>query len=428
MTQDLSPDQFPPLDKPGRTAGSGRVVIAGMIGSCALGVGLGLWARPAPPAPPAAAIALVAEPPRPALQIVVDDTPAPMGQLLEVLPADLATPVKPHGPPRLMPVEPQAPRVAAGLVKVDAVIAAPSPVETPTIVLPPVAPPRVTPAVKVEPAPRIEPAPKPKVQKAKVEKIEKPKVEKPKVEKAKVEKVEPKPRPLPKAKVAVAKPAKVETLARVEKPARPKAAKLAKVEKPKAVRLAKAEPKKKPAAKTAEARPKRVAVLVKAAKATPKKIATKTRTVAAKKKPVQVAAAKPQASKARPVQAKAVLVRKPKVERPKVEGARAPARRPVVPRGEGPMRVARADACASPDPGEAVVCADRRLAARDRQLQQAYRNAEAAGVPTTALRRQQARWVQARAAAAREAPWAVEDVYEARISELNDLSRDATEN
>ena len=90
------------------------------------------------------------------------------------------------------------------------------------------------------------------------------------------------------------------------------------------------------------------------------------------------------------------------------------------------MRVAR-NTCASPDPGEAMVCSDSRLAARDRQLQQAYRNAEAAGVPASALRRQQARWVQARAAAARDAPWAVEDVYEARISELNDLSRDARE-
>ena len=92
------------------------------------------------------------------------------------------------------------------------------------------------------------------------------------------------------------------------------------------------------------------------------------------------------------------------------------------------MRVARNDACASADPGEAAVCADRSLSARDRQLQRAYRNAEAAGVPASALRRQQDRWLQARAAAAREAPGAVEDVYVARISELNDLTRDAREN
>ena len=113
---------------------------------------------------------------------------------------------------------------------------------------------------------------------------------------------------------------------------------------------------------------------------------------------------------------------------PPVQKAAPPPTRRIAPRGEGPMRVAKADPCSVADPGEALVCADRRLAARDRQLQQAYRDAEAAGVPASALRRQQARWIQARAAAARDAPWAVEDVYVARISELNDLSRDAREN
>jgi len=413
MSQDLSPDQNPPPGKAERPAAPGRVVVAGMIGACALGVSLGLWARPAPPAPPAA-LPAQAEPPRPTLQIVVDDTPAPMGSLLEVLPADVASPTARPLTPRLIPVEPEAPRPNAGLVKVDALVAAPA------VVLAPLPPPRAV--TVVEPAPRIEPPPKPKLQKARVEKVGA------------------KPKPLPKAKVAAAKPAKVEKLARAEKAeapvkARPaaKAVKLArvekaKVEKPKAIKLAKAEPKRKPVAKSAEAKPKQLAVLAKAVKASPKKIAVKAKAVVAKKKPVQVAEARPQVSKAKPVKAKAVPVRKPKADRPQVEKARAPARRPIVPRGEGPMRVARADACASADPGEAVVCADRRLAARDRQLQQAYRNAEAAGVPASALRRQQARWVQARAAAAREAPWAVEDVYEARISELNDLSRDAREN
>ena len=89
------------------------------------------------------------------------------------------------------------------------------------------------------------------------------------------------------------------------------------------------------------------------------------------------------------------------------------------------MRVARNEACASPDPGEALVCADPRLHQRDRQLQRAFRNAEAAGVPASALQRQQERWRLARAAAARDGPWAVEDVYEARIAELHDLARDA---
>ncbi|HET6970675.1 MAG TPA: lysozyme inhibitor LprI family protein, partial [Phenylobacterium sp.] len=95
----------------------------------------------------------------------------------------------------------------------------------------------------------------------------------------------------------------------------------------------------------------------------------------------------------------------------------------VAPRAESPVRLAKAT-CASSDPGEALVCADSRLGARDRQLQQAYRSAEAAGVSPEALRRQQSRWLQARAAAAREDRWAVEDVYEARIAELKELSRD----
>jgi hypothetical protein len=58
-------------------------------------------------------------------------------------------------------------------------------------------------------------------------------------------------------------------------------------------------------------------------------------------------------------------------------------------------------------------------------MNRAYSTARAAGVPDWQLRRQQARWEQARTAAAREAPWAVHDVYLARIAELHDLTRDA---
>ncbi len=38
---------------------------------------------------------------------------------------------------------------------------------------------------------------------------------------------------------------------------------------------------------------------------------------------------------------------------------------------------------------------------------------------------QQQRWLAARTAAAREAPWAVQDVYQARIAELEDQTRGA---
>jgi hypothetical protein len=99
---------------------------------------------------------------------------------------------------------------------------------------------------------------------------------------------------------------------------------------------------------------------------------------------------------------------------------------PIVPqaRPSGLMRVS-AQRCASRDPGEALVCTDPSLGAADRQLSRAYQGARAAGVPEVQLQRQQQRWLAARSAAAREAPWAVHDVYLARIAELNSQARDA---
>jgi colicin import membrane protein len=65
------------------------------------------------------------------------------------------------------------------------------------------------------------------------------------------------------------------------------------------------------------------------------------------------------------------------------------------------------------------------LGAAERQLNRAYQDARAAGVPDAQLQRQQQRWLAARQAAAREAPWAVHDVYLARIAELNGQAREA---
>jgi uncharacterized protein YecT (DUF1311 family) len=91
-----------------------------------------------------------------------------------------------------------------------------------------------------------------------------------------------------------------------------------------------------------------------------------------------------------------------------------------------PIKVASVQTrCASPDPGEALACGDPSLNAAERRLNRAYRDAEAAGVPASTLERQQQRWRAARSAAAREAPWAVRQVYQARIAELQDLTRDA---
>jgi hypothetical protein len=90
----------------------------------------------------------------------------------------------------------------------------------------------------------------------------------------------------------------------------------------------------------------------------------------------------------------------------------------------GLMRVST-PRCASHDPGAALVCSDPSLGAADRQLARAYQGARAAGVPDAQLQRQQQRWLAARSAAAREAPWAVHDVYLARIAELNGQAHDA---
>jgi len=82
--------------------------------------------------------------------------------------------------------------------------------------------------------------------------------------------------------------------------------------------------------------------------------------------------------------------------------------------------------CASPDPGAALTCSDPSLTAAERQLVRAYRQAEAAGVPSDKLERQQKRWLAARANAALKAPWAVHDIYLARIAELQDQTRQAS--
>lgn len=126
----------------------------------------------------------------------------------------------------------------------------------------------------------------------------------------------------------------------------------------------------------------------------------------------------------------------PQVERASLKTRRAaahatepPAARrhpaPAIPANpSGLMRVS-APRCASHDPGAALVCADPELTAADRQMARAYQGARAAGVPDGQLQAQQQHWLAARSAAAREAPWAVRDVYLARIAELNSQAREA---
>jgi colicin import membrane protein/SWI/SNF-related matrix-associated actin-dependent regulator 1 of chromatin subfamily A len=405
--------------------GPGRLVVAGVVGACALGVGLGMWARPATPGEaktPAAPKAMAhAEPARPALQIVLEEAAAPIGNRLEVLPADVRAP-EAAPPPR--PAEPMAPRRAAsGLVKVDAVVL-PDPAPAPALHAPPKAraeQPQQLEWVVDEPL-------RPKAQPAR-----------PKAPETRIAEAKAAAAARLAADRAEAKARKAAELARAEKLEEAKAVRLAKAaqqakaEKLELARLEKARAEKAKAAKLAQAEARRDAEkalrLAKAEKAARADKAARIEKAKVEAKAKRLALLKVVKTEPRPVvRPKAVKVAvRPAPKAPAAAPARKPAPKPVL-RGSGPMRVARANPCASPDPGEAAVCADTRLSARDRQLQQAYRNAEAAGVPPSALRLQQARWLQARAAAAREAPWAVEDVYVARISELKDQTRDAREN
>jgi hypothetical protein len=351
-----------------------------------MGVGFGLWARPAmserqmalPPV----------EAPAPALtrrlQIVLDDMPAPLGAPIEVLPASSEAPraAAPEPSPRefLAPVRP-----AVGLVRVQTIEPAPE---------------EAAPTPKAARRPEAKPQPQkiasqkittPKSVKIKAvaaPKAKPPMLEKaPKLEKAKVvEKAKPKPA-MSKVAKAEPRPAKAPTrLAKVDRRETPARAE-------KAVRVEKANVK----------RPAKVGGLAKAIE----RIAP------------QRPAATPKPQKVK-LEVKKLKAPKPRVEKvaQKVKPAKAapPARALKPVKGAGPLRIAKAQAQPRPDTS---------IRDADRQMDRAYSSARAAGVPDWQLRKQQARWEAARASAAREAPWAVHDVYLARIAELHDLTRDA---
>ncbi|HVI31893.1 hypothetical protein [Phenylobacterium sp.] len=406
-----------------------HVLLAGVVGACALGVGAGLWARPAADErrmTPVQARPTAAPKPAGRLEIVLDDSPAPIGAPIEVLPALVGqAPSAPLLAAPLPPVEatPLAPvRPPAGLVRVQAV--------EPLVVEPEPLPPPPKPVVKAAPKPETKP-----------------------VKKAVAAKT---PHPA-EATAKAKKPTSERRVAKAEAAAK-KARKAAKVrdEKPATSKLAQARPAKErtgKAAKAAEA--KKTGKLGKAlAKVAPKKVqdaakttkvklaesrkarAEKTRLEKAKIEKARVEKARVEKAKLEKARLEKARVQKAKAakarsDRAKVVKAAAPrpappAARPKVPKPtrDNPIRKA-SNRCASADPGEAIVCADPSLGAADRQLARAYRQAEAAGVSAGQLARQQQRWLAARAQAAREAPWAVRDVYEARIAELNDMTRGA---
>jgi hypothetical protein len=240
------------------------------------------------------------------------------------------------------------------------------------------------------------------------------------------------PKPAPQ-KLAAPMPVKIKAVAAPE--ARPPLARTPKLEKVKAVEKSRA---KIPVVKVAKADPKPVKAGVRLAKVDrvqkpariekaevrrPAKPSVLVERISQHKVAVTPKPSKPQKIK---LEAKAET-KKPKAIRPPVEkvaqrakpvkaapvkAAPAPALRPA--RGAGPVRLAKAQ----PRPDTAILDVDR-------QMNRAYSTARAAGVPDWQLRKQQARWEAARASAAREAPWAVHDVYLARIAELHDLTKDA---
>jgi hypothetical protein len=381
------------------------------------------------------------------LEIVVDDRPAPIGAPIEVL-STLAAPSRPAWPKPRSESESRAPiRPPQGLMLVQSTTPpAPDPA--------PPAPKRVSrPRLQAPPAPALA-APKLTIAKAK------PLAPPPRLAKAESAPA----RPARKAELASAQAAKAHKVELARAEATAQKAQLARAEAAKAhkVELARAEAARAAAHKVELARTAKAArgEQLRLAKAEAKGRAearaeakaealaqarqeARSRTQLASLGHAQARAAHHTAKAQEPPPAQlARLDRKAKARRePKVELAatrkaprrvepsyRARAVPSAPPPAPGLMKVSTTPRCASHDAGAALVCADPSLGAADRQLARAYQDARAAGVPDAQLQRQQQRWLAARSAAAREAPWAVHDVYVARIAELNGQAHDAHSN
>jgi uncharacterized protein YecT (DUF1311 family) len=393
---DIDASQSTP-QKEGRPAGR-MLLFGGVAAACLAGAGLGLWARPvdgeqpAGAKPPPAPVAEAAPNVDRRLHVVVDDAPAPVGKPLEVLPAQEVSKV---GAPVV--AEPKAEkRPPLGLLRVAA----------------PALAALMAPAKKAEPQParppQLEPAPAP----APAPVFEAPK---------------PKPVTIVKAAPAPKKPAAPPVrLARAEhvehaEPARKKAA---------PVKLAKAEPKHaKPKVREVEVAEEDVAPPPPKPRRALLALAHVIEKVAQRHVRSDDSDNDDRAERPRD-HARKPAVREVRVSKPAPKPKAAPKVERYIPplntKGAGPIKVTNVTTrCASPDPGEALACGDPALSAAQHRLNRAYAEAVAAGVSPTTLEQQQQRWLSARAAAAREAPWAVREVYQARIAELQDQTRDA---
>nr|MEA2799819.1 hypothetical protein [Phenylobacterium sp.] len=480
MTPDKSNYRMPPPAR--RRGASPHVLFAGVAGACLLGAGLGLWARPAVnerqmavAAPGDVVKAIEAAAPLRRIQIVVDDGPAPIGTPIEVLSAVSAqpAPVAQPAPPRELELElePQAPvSPPEGLMRVRSVTP-PGPEPAPPKPAPTAAPakakaapaaPLVTPQAVFAKAKPVAP-PKPqkvalaRAAQARTEaaKAAKAQAQAQRIELARMAKAE----KLEQLRLAKAKAEKLEQLrlakARAEKLeqvrlAEAKAEKLeqlrlanAKAEKLEQLRLARAKAEKRDQLRLAKAEAKGRAEARAEAKAAALAQAQEEARLRIRLASLARAAprAAPHAAKPATTVEMARLERRPgRRARQEVQVEQAAARKPprvVVPSYRarpaqvapqphpGLMRVSTSPHCANRDPGVAMVCTDPALGAAERQLARAYQGARAAGVPDAQLQRQQQHWLASRSAAAREAPWAVHDVYLARIAELNGMAKDA---
>jgi hypothetical protein len=434
----FGPDEFsvfmpPRARRPG--LGARHILFVGVAGACVLGVGLGLWAKPAMSERQAMvarpADAPKAAPPTPArqLEIVVDDRPAPLGKPIDVLPSKAAPPPAPPVPQaRALPWPEAAPTASPqGLIKTRA--AAPEPPPEPK------APPNAGKAKADRPklaslvvAALVAPKPAPPKAVAQKTVAQKALAKSPPAAPVHLAKARPDPRAhrLELARAAAAR-AEAHRLELAETAKAAKAARAAAHQQQ--IELARAEAKGRAEAR-AEAKTEALAFARDDARKRARLAALAhavQRFLPHQARPAPVEEAKADRRRLRKAR------HEPQVERASLRTRRAPraepparARAAAIPpaHASGLMRVS-APRCVSRDPGQAIVCADPSLGAAERQLTRAYQDARAAGVPDAQLQHQQQRWLAARSAAAREAPWAVHDVYLARIAELNGQAREA---
>lgn len=242
------------------------------------------------------------------------------------------------------------------------------------------------------------------------------------------EPVAPKPQPDGLMKVRAVVPAKLADEAPPNAAAEVKAAKEAAEAKKAAAAAARKKAAAREEAELAAARKRRLekARLAAAETAAREKAQAKARERTAERKAAERLAEKKAAARIaekKAAERRLAAAEKKKKTQPAVQKAVAP--KPAAPPAPTVKAVKAGPRCDAADPGAALACSDPALGAADRRLARAYREAEEAGVPPDRLERQQRRWLQARANAARQAPWAVHDIYLARIAELEDQARAA---